>query len=833
MQKKNILMLCDHPLSTSGVGTQARYLIKGLVDTGKYSFRVFGGAIKHENYETIVVNDDFVIKPTDGFGDRNLLRKALAQIKPDALLLFTDPRFFIWVWEMEDEIHQVCPIAYNHLWDNDPWPEYNRVLYESTDLVNCINWPTYQMTHERFPEKTNYIPHAVPEDLFKPLPENVRKNLKMSILGLNRAEHFVCLYVSRNARRKMTGDVLVSWKIFLDKLQATHGHRNATLILHTDPFDPEGSNLHVVIDMLKIKDNVVFSKDRVGFNEMNNLYNIADAVVSRSCFVAGSRVLTKNGFVPIEEINVGDLVMTHKRRWRPVVDLIRNDGKGKKIITINYSNGNPITCTDDHKIMAIKKSSLPKNFLFNETPNIALEYAKLTPCNELSVGDYVVSMHENRTEEKQHVFDMFQYVSNDSYVRKCGKKMQTYFVENDKIMSSVVKHLDHGPTHVTLDENLAYVMGNWAADGTTNTTSVAFDKKHADKIKTYISSVEASLKMECSVSERTSHFMVTVKNGHVLALMLKDKCGSYSGGKKIPDEIKTSSKSVKEAFLRGYLAGDGCVLTHPQYGHQTYRIRTVSDVAAADIRELLIDLGYVPSVIEGNNDHGYNKNGRIWTIEWRNRQRLNNGSCRSWNINGTIVSRIYDIQEEEEHETVYDLTVEDDHTYMVENVTVSNCNEGFGLSVLEGKMCEKPIVSIKTGGLTRQIVDHESGEEYGVALDPEIRSLVGNQLVPYIYEDFVSNETFASGILKLYDMGPEKRASIGAAARRHALKNYNLNNLIDSWDKSLTDLFTRWEKQKLKRWNHVELLGDIHENSYRKRPCYDTVWVRSAFQTDC
>ena len=70
MQKKTILMLSDHPLSTSGVGTQARWLITGLVNTGKYSFRCFGGAVRHENYETTVVNPDFIIKPTDGFGRR-------------------------------------------------------------------------------------------------------------------------------------------------------------------------------------------------------------------------------------------------------------------------------------------------------------------------------------------------------------------------------------------------------------------------------------------------------------------------------------------------------------------------------------------------------------------------------------------------------------------------------------------------------------------------------------------------------------------------------------------------------------------------------------------
>ena len=283
MQKKTILMLSDHPLSTSGVGTQSRWLIHGLIATGKYRFKCFGGAVKHEDYRTVVVNEDFIIKPTNGFGDRNMLRQVLATERPDAILLFTDPRFFIWVWEMSDEIHQICPIAYNHLWDNYPWPEFNRVLYESTDLVNCINWPTYQMVSERFPEKTNYIPHAVPKELYYPLSEEESKSNRAKILGQDRVDHFVPMYVSRNARRKMPGDILVSWKQFLDRLSVQHGHKKATLLMHTDPLDPEGPNLHHVIETLGLTDHVKFSKSRVDFNEMRAIYSACDTVVNRSC----------------------------------------------------------------------------------------------------------------------------------------------------------------------------------------------------------------------------------------------------------------------------------------------------------------------------------------------------------------------------------------------------------------------------------------------------------------------------------------------------------------------------------------------------------------------
>lgn len=282
MKKKKIIMLCDHPMSTSGVGTQSRWLIEGLVATGKYSFRVFGGAMKHQDHNVIKVSDDFIIKPTEGFGTKELLRMVIATEQPDALMLFTDPRFFIWTWEMEDEIHQVCPIVYWHLWDNDPWPEFNRVLYESTDLINCINWKTYAMVKEHFPEKTNYIPHSLPPQIYHQLSDEQAKQSRQNLFGKDAEDKFIGIWVNRNARRKMPGDVLAAWALFVKELKEKHGKNDCMLVMHTDPFDHEGANLHEVVKVLGIQKNVVFSTDRVPFEQMNMLYNAVDFCVNIS-----------------------------------------------------------------------------------------------------------------------------------------------------------------------------------------------------------------------------------------------------------------------------------------------------------------------------------------------------------------------------------------------------------------------------------------------------------------------------------------------------------------------------------------------------------------------
>ena len=316
-RKKKVLVLSDHALSTSGVGVQTRYLIEGLLQKypGEWTFRQFGAAVKHANYETTIVNDDFIIKPIDGFGNKDLLRVTLATERPDILLIFTDPRFFVWLFEMEDEIHQLCPIAWWHVWDNYPRPVFNDVLYEGTDLVNCHSYLTYEMCVDKFPEKTNFIPHALPPDLFSPLSFQDKQNWRAQIIGEDRLNHFVAFWVNRNAKRKRANDLMWAWKIFLDELENKHGHRDATLVLHTDPQDEEGPNLLATTEHFKTQNNVIFSTDRLDFEQMNVLHNISDVCVNIS-YAEGF------GLSTLEAMQVGNPIIALKTggQTRQVVD---------------------------------------------------------------------------------------------------------------------------------------------------------------------------------------------------------------------------------------------------------------------------------------------------------------------------------------------------------------------------------------------------------------------------------------------------------------------------------------------------------------------------------
>jgi len=100
-EKTKILVIADHPFSPSGVGTQTRYMVEGLLKTGEYRFICLGGAIKHKDYNPQKFDkwgDDLVVYPVDGYGNQDMIRSILRTEKPDMLWFMTDPRFFVWLW---------------------------------------------------------------------------------------------------------------------------------------------------------------------------------------------------------------------------------------------------------------------------------------------------------------------------------------------------------------------------------------------------------------------------------------------------------------------------------------------------------------------------------------------------------------------------------------------------------------------------------------------------------------------------------------------------------------------------------------------------------------
>jgi glycosyltransferase involved in cell wall biosynthesis len=286
MTKKKILVLSDHPLSPSGVGTQTKYMIEALLKTGRYQFICLGGAMKHIDYTPQKIEpwgDDFRIFPVDGYGNHEMIRSVLQKERPDALWFMTDPRFYGWLWEIENEVRANLPMVYYHVWDNFPPPQFNADFYNSNDVVACISKVTHEIVKTVAPEvESHYVPHAVNESYFHPVKTDEEKekiaNLRQNITR-GKPKKKIFFWNNRNARRKQSGTLIWWFKEWLDKV----GHDKATLLMHTDPRDQHGQDLPHIINHLGIEDGqVLLSTNKVSSEELASLYRVADYTINIS-----------------------------------------------------------------------------------------------------------------------------------------------------------------------------------------------------------------------------------------------------------------------------------------------------------------------------------------------------------------------------------------------------------------------------------------------------------------------------------------------------------------------------------------------------------------------
>ena len=120
-------------------------------------------------------------------------------------------------------------------------------------------------------------------------------------------------------------------------------------------------------------------------------------------------------------------------------------------------------------------------------------------------------------------------------------------------------------------------------------------------------------------------------------------------------------------------------------------------------------------------------------------------------------------------------------------------------------MTGTPIIAAKTGGLTRQVVNHKNGKQNGVAIDIETKTLVGSQSVPYIYEDYIDVNEAADAIYKLYTMPKKEREELGQKARRYALSEFGHQKTIDEWDRTMEETIRNFKEKTAKRWTLEEV----------------------------
>ena len=113
-QRKKIMLVCDDIRVHSGVATIAKEIV--ISTSHHFNWINVAGAINHpekgkrldissETNKLAGIEDSSVfLYCVDGYGNSQDIMNVINLEKPDAVMLFTDPRYFTHIFNMEDQI---------------------------------------------------------------------------------------------------------------------------------------------------------------------------------------------------------------------------------------------------------------------------------------------------------------------------------------------------------------------------------------------------------------------------------------------------------------------------------------------------------------------------------------------------------------------------------------------------------------------------------------------------------------------------------------------------------------------------------------------------------
>jgi len=392
------------------------------------------------------------------------------------------------------------------------------------------------------------------------------------------------------------------------------------------------------------------------------------------CFTGDTKIRTSKGLRNIKNIKVGDKVLTHKHRFRKVTHVFDNGIQKLKRINC-YGITMPILVTDNHPMFVVDRRQL-------------FGSSNLGTVSKFGKG------------------------AKNEY----SKKINSHF----RPVSDIYP-LDYLVVPITVggnkkvDPNFAFLTGLYAAEGnlepnnkaigkfTSANFTLAFSEKDLlDKAINCAESLGLQYKKWYNKKDKTSGFTIYNRN---FAHAMYDLVGAYSHKKKMKGELRKWNKEGLAHFLGGYISVGG-----PVKGKHRLRCRTVSEELAQDIQMTFGRLGIPASA---NNDGGWTS---TFTSKYHTRKGMRkNLEGKPFRSNGTsfcISASLHEIDllvpyvvgrkfkqlkqkvkdtspkilvyknhillpissiEDAGKEPVFNIEVEEDHTYVAGGVIVHNC----------------------------------------------------------------------------------------------------------------------------------------------------------------
>ena len=325
------------------------------------------------------------------------------------------------------------------------------------------------------------------------------------------------------------------------------------------------------------------------------------------CVPAGTKIKVKEGYKNIEDVIVGDDVLTHKNRYRKVKDTMQK--QTDSLYYIKFNGSETINITGNHPLYILRNNNI--------------EWIR---CEDIRVGDYVC-ININQKQEKS------KYT----------------------------------------DEEL-WLMGRLLADGyrdkTRNRIFISVSKQKVEEFEKHIN--KSGYKYYITHKDRQAPEYVIENSGfYKKCSIFKDKAIS----KYIPDEIINLNVNSVKYFIDGYLSGDG----HKRKDRkETYMWSTISiDMVLSVAMAILKIHKKYPTITKKIEKKKY----KIW-----NDGRIS-GTSDSYNsqvalftnrtfqkiIGDKVFIPIKELTKKYVNCQVFNISVEEDESYTVNNVIVHNC----------------------------------------------------------------------------------------------------------------------------------------------------------------
>lgn len=436
---------------------------------------------------------------------------------------------------------------------------------------------------------------------------------------------------------------------------------------------------------------------------------VDDRLVTRfdfdECFIPDTEIVCNPETKHIQQVKVGDRVLTHKGRYRRVSKLFERDYDGNVIKLKIASKSNPVTCTPNHP------------FLVVERKGFRMEYTepKWMSAREIKNWFDEIKFYEEHVEEwfnkawelrKEHGYGSHRIASilglsptlvdswighNHNFRKTIKLRDRLYLIyktideTKDQPLIDCAKYnvweknkynpnrslINPLPDKLELTHDLMRFFGLYLAEGSSNkyNTSLALDPKKDKEVIVFIKKFSIDkLGLKVKIYDRKGVLYIHSK---ALASLLTDLFGKYAHGKRIPTWMLKLPTSKQKGLLTGIFEGDG---------HKGNDLELVNKQLCESVRLMLGRMGLHASIYQKTQFN-------IKLPENRTKDKCTTYKCHYNStgvkanfkqVDGRILVPIRSAKETNYAGKVYNLHVEEDNTYVAETIAVHNC---FGTAV--------------------------------------------------------------------------------------------------------------------------------------------------------